>query len=70
VDVPEFELAESYPGSNAKTFRMFPSPLGAVGEMKTFATSAGGVVQAVNARSKNVDAVKQWFNYRTRVDVL
>ncbi len=64
------EVANAYPDSNAKNYRMFPSPLGAIGQMKTFATSAGGVVQTVNAKSKNIAAVKQWFGYRSRPDVL
>ncbi len=64
------EVATNFPASNGKNYRMFPSPLGAMGDMKTFATSAGGVVQAVNAKSKNIAAVKQWFEFRTRVDVL
>jgi raffinose/stachyose/melibiose transport system substrate-binding protein len=64
------EVASAYPDSNAKNFRMFPSPLGAVGATQAFATSAGGVVQAVNAKSKNIDAVKKWFAFRARKDEL
>jgi raffinose/stachyose/melibiose transport system substrate-binding protein len=64
------EVARDYPQSGANNFKMFPSPLGVEGTAKSFATSAGGTVALINKDSKNVEAAKKYFEYRTRPEVL
>ncbi len=66
----QMEVLRDYPDSGAENFKMFPSPLGAIGDTKAFGTSAGGVVQIAINDSKYVDEIKQWFNYKTRPEVL
>ncbi|MHB8276739.1 MAG: ABC transporter substrate-binding protein [Candidatus Humimicrobiaceae bacterium] len=64
------EVATGYPDSGAENFKMFPSPLGFTGEVKVWGTSAGGVVMVVNKDTKNLDLVRLWFEFRTRVENL
>ena len=66
----QMEVLRDYPDSVAENYRMFPSPIGAKGNTTVFGTSAGGVVQVAIKDGENVDAVRQWFNYKTRPDVL
>lgn len=66
----QMEAAKDYPQSGAEKWKMFPSPLGAIGDVQTFGTSAGGELQLVYKNGKNIDLVKKWFNYKTQVAVL
>ncbi len=66
----QMEVLRDYPDSGAEGFKMFPSPIGAIGETTVFGTSAGGVVQMAVKDGDHVEAVRQWFNYKTRPDVL
>ncbi|WP_162463382.1 ABC transporter substrate-binding protein [Paenibacillus psychroresistens] len=61
------EVKAKYPDSNADKWEMFPAPLAGV---KSWATSAGGVIQVINKNSKNVEEAKQYFNYIAKADVL
>jgi raffinose/stachyose/melibiose transport system substrate-binding protein len=66
----QMEVAHDYPSSGAEKWKMFPSPLGAIGDMKSFGTSAGGELQLVYKSSKNIALVKKWLAYKTGVAVL
>jgi raffinose/stachyose/melibiose transport system substrate-binding protein len=66
----QVECAKDYPQSGAENWKMFPSPLGATGDVKSFGTSAGGELQLVYKASKNVNLVKKWLAYKTQVQVL
>lgn len=66
----QMEVLRDYPESGAENFKMFPSPIGAIGETTVFGTSAGGIVQVALKDGDHVDAVRQWFEYKTRPDVL
>jgi raffinose/stachyose/melibiose transport system substrate-binding protein len=66
----QLEVAHDYPQSGAEKWKMFPSPLGAIGDTKSFGTSAGGELQLVYKGGKNVNLVKKWLAYKTQVKVL
>jgi len=59
------EILAAGANTGADKWEMFPLPL--AGNRK-FAMSAGGIVSAVNPASKNIDAAKQYLNFRTRLD--
>ena len=59
------------PEMDADTLKMFPMPFGSTtGKVDVFATSSGGIVQLIPSEGSNIDAVKEFLNYKTRVDVL
>ena len=66
----QMEVLRDYPDSGAENFKMFPSPIGAIGKTTVFGTSAGGVVQMALKDGDNVDAVRQWFAYKASPEVL
>jgi raffinose/stachyose/melibiose transport system substrate-binding protein len=66
----QLEVAKDYPQSGAENWKMFPSPLGGVGDVKSFGTSAGGELQLVYKSGKNIALVKKWLAYKTSPAVL
>jgi len=64
------EVVAGYPESGAENWKMFPSPLGFTEGVDVFGTSAGGVVMLVNKDTENLDLVRLWFDFRTRVENL
>jgi len=63
------EVVNDYPEANAENWKMFASPLGADGEVKSFGTSSGGIV-ALISDGPNAEEAKMFFEYRTRPEVL
>ncbi len=59
------EVQAAYPETGADKWEMFPVPL--AGNTQ-FAMSAGGIVHAINKNSKNIDAAKQYLDFRARAD--
>ena len=57
------EVKAAYPDSNADKWEMFPSPL--AGNTQ-FAMSSGGIVHVINKASKNIDAAKQYLEFRLK----
>lgn len=59
------EIVAKYPQAGADKWKMFPCPFAG---NKSFAVNSGGVVRCVNKNSKNIDSVKEYFNYITKAE--
>lgn len=59
------EVQAAFPDSGADKWEMFPLPLAGNDQ---FAMSAGGIVHVINKNSKNIDAARQYLDFRVRAD--